>query len=55
MEFLGILTLLTNEGMLIPKIDLGFSIPALLPPHIQGLGLLVAGGATTAFALKKMA
>ncbi len=53
LEFLGVLTLITNEGM-IPKVDLGFSIPAVLPSDIQGLGLLIAGGALTAFAIINM-
>lgn len=54
LEFLGVLTLITNEGMLIPKVDLGFSVPALLPVEIQGMGLLIAGGLTTVYALKNI-
>lgn len=54
MEFLGIATLITNEGMLIPKIDLGFSVPALLPANIQGMALLIAGGLTTLYAVNKL-
>ncbi len=54
LEFLGVLTLITNDGMLIPKVDLGFSIPAVLPVEVQGLGLLVAGGLTTAYAVMNL-
>jgi hypothetical protein len=54
LEFLGVLTLITNEGMLIPKVDLGFSIPAVLPVEIQGMGLMVAGGLTTFYAVKNL-
>lgn len=54
MEFLGIATLITNEGMLIPKIDLGFSVPAILPADIQGMALLIAGGLTTLYAVTKL-
>ena len=54
LEFLGILTLITNDGMFIPKVDLGFSIPAILPVEIQGIGLLIAGGLTTVYAIKNM-
>ncbi len=54
LEFLGVLTLITNDGMLIPKVDLGFSIPAVLPVEIQGIGLLISGGAVTAFAIMNM-
>jgi hypothetical protein len=54
LEFLGVLTLITNEGMLIPKVDLGFSIPAILPVEIQGVGLMVAGGLTTFYAVKNL-
>lgn len=54
LEFLGILTLITNDGMLIPKVDLGFSIPTVLPVEIQGMGLLIAGAATTVYAIKKL-
>lgn len=53
-EFLGIATLITNEGMLIPKIDLGFSVPAILPADIQGMALLIAGGLTTLYAVTKL-
>lgn len=54
MEFLGIATLITNEGMLIPKIDLGFSVPAILPADIQGMALFIAGGLTTLYAVTKL-
>lgn len=54
LEFLGILTLITNDGMLIPKVDLGLSVPAVLPVEIQGMGLLIAGGLTTAYAVMNM-
>lgn len=54
LEFLGVLTLITNDGMLIPKVDLGFSIPAVLPVEIQGIGLLIAGGLSTAYAIMNM-
>lgn len=54
LEFLGVLTLITNEGMLIPEVDLGFSIPALLPVEVQGMGLLIAGGLTTAYAVMNL-
>lgn len=54
LEFLGILTLITNDGMLIPKVDLGFSIPTVLPVEIQGMGLLIAGAATTVYAIKSL-
>jgi hypothetical protein len=53
-EFLGVLTLITNDGMLIPKVDLGFSIPAVLPVEIQGMGLLIAGGLTTVYAVMNL-
>lgn len=54
LEFLGVLTLITNEGMLIPKLDIGFSVPAVLPPDIQGITLLIAGGLTTAYTITKI-
>lgn len=54
LEFLGVLTLITNEGMLIPEVDLGFSIPALLPVEVQGMGLLIAGGLTSAYAVMNL-
>jgi hypothetical protein len=54
LEFLGVLTLITNDGMLIPKVDLGFSVPAVLPVEIQGIGLLIAGGLTMAFAIMNL-
>lgn len=54
LDFLGILTLITNDGMLIPKVDLGFSIPTILPVEIQGMGLLIAGAATTVYAIKSL-
>lgn len=53
-EFLGVLTLITNDGMLIPKVDLGFSIPAVLPVEVQGIGLLITGGLTTFYAVMNM-
>jgi len=54
LEFTGILTLITNDGMLIPRVDLGFSIPAVLPVEVQGIGLMMAGGLTTLYAVKNM-
>jgi len=54
LEFLGVLTLITNDGMFIPKVDLGFSIPAILPVEIQGIGLLIVGGLTTVYAIKNI-
>lgn len=54
LEFLGVLTLITNEGMLIPKVDLGFTIPAVLPVEIQGMGFLIAGALTTGYAVMNM-
>ncbi|WEL23222.1 hypothetical protein [Candidatus Nanohalovita haloferacivicina] len=54
LEFLGALTLITNDGALISKVDLGFSIPAILPVEVQGIGLLAAGGLLTAFAIKEI-
>ena len=54
LEFLGVLTLITNDGLLIPKVDLGFSIPAVLPVEVQGLGLLITGGLTTIYAVMSM-
>ena len=54
LEFLGVLTLITNDGMLIPRFDLGFSIPAVLPVEIQGMGLLIAGALTTFYAVMNM-
>ena len=54
LEFLGVLTLITNDGLLIPKVDLGFSIPAVLPVEVQGLGLLITGGLTTIYAVMNM-
>lgn len=54
LEFTGVLTLITNDGMLIPRMDLGFSIPAVLPVEVQGIGLMMAGGLTTLYAVKNM-
>ena len=54
LEFLGVLTLITNEGMFIPKIDLGFTVPAILPVEIQGIGLMVLGGLITAYSVTQM-
>ena len=54
LEFLGVLTLITNDGMLIPKVDLGFSIPAVLPVEVQGMGLLVAGGMITLYSVMNL-
>lgn len=54
LEFLGVLTLITSEGMLIPKVSLGFSIPAILPADIQGMALLIIGGLTTFYAVKNL-
>ena len=54
LEFLGVLTLITNEGMFIPKIDLGFTIPAILPVEVQGIGLMIIGGLITAYSVTQM-
>jgi hypothetical protein len=54
LEFLGVLTLITNDGMLIPKVDLGFSVPAFLPVEVQGMGLLIAGALTTFYAVMNL-
>ena len=54
LEFLGVLTLITNDGMLIPEVDLGLSVPAVLPVEIQGIGLLILGGLTTAYAVMNL-
>jgi hypothetical protein len=54
LEFLGVLTLITNDGMLIPKVDLGFSVPAVLPVEVQGMGLLIAGALTTFYAVMNL-
>jgi len=53
-EFLGVLTLITNDGMFIPKIDLGFTVPAILPVEVQGIGMMILGGAITAYAVTQM-
>jgi hypothetical protein len=50
-EFLGVLTLITNDGILIPKVDIGFNMPAFLPVEIQGVGLLIAGALITMYAI----
>ena len=50
-EFLGVLTLITNDGILIPKVDIGFNMPALFPVEIQGVGLLIAGALITMYAI----
>jgi hypothetical protein len=50
-EFLGVLTLITNDGILIPKVDIGFNMPALLPVEIQGVVLLIAGALITMYAI----
>ena len=44
LELTGILTVLTNEGSYTPDLGLGFSVPTVLPPDTQGIGLLIAGG-----------
>jgi|GEM_PF-1299327 len=54
LEFLGVLTLITNDGMLIPRVDLGLTIPAVLPVEIQGMGLLIAGAVTTMYAVTNL-
>jgi len=54
LEFLGVLTLITNDGMLIPEVNLGITVPAVLPVEIQGMGLLIAGGLTIAYAVMNM-
>jgi len=54
LEFLGVLTLITNDGMLIPEVDLGISVPAVLPVEVQGMGLFIAGGLTIAYAVMNM-
>jgi len=54
LEFAGVLTLITNEGTLTPAIDIGITFPALISPDIQGIGLLVAGGAIIAYSVTRM-
>lgn len=54
LELAGVLTLITNDGMLIPKTDIGFTVPAVLPVEAQGLGLMAVGGAITAYILLSM-
>jgi hypothetical protein len=40
--------------MLIPEVDLGISVPAVLPVEVQGMGLFIAGGLTIAYAVMNM-
>ena len=54
LELVGVLTLLTNEGAIVPDFGLGFSIPTALPSDIQGMLLLIAGAITTAYAVMNM-
>ena len=54
LEFLGVLTLVTNDGMLIPEVDLGISVPAVLLVEVQGMVLLIAVGMTTFYAVMNM-
>ncbi len=54
LEFAGVLTLVTNEGTLVPKIDLGFSVPAVLPVEVQGFGLFLAGAGVTLLAVSNL-
>jgi len=46
LELLGVLTLISNPDSMIGT-DIGFQIPALVSPDIQGIGLLLVGGALT--------
>jgi hypothetical protein len=47
LEILGVVTLLTNDGI-VPSLDLGFSVPVyIISSDIQGFGLFLAGSMTT--------
>jgi hypothetical protein len=52
-EILGIMTLLTNESFIGP-VDLGFSVPFLVSANLQGMALILAGGAVTGYATTQM-
>lgn len=52
-EILGILTLLTHESFIGP-VDLGFSVPFLVSANLQGMALILAGGAATGYAVTQM-
>lgn len=54
LEIVGVLKLITNDEILIPKIGLGFKLPDILAVEIQGVCLLIAGGASTVYALMSM-
>lgn len=54
LEIIGISTLITNDGMLISDANIGFSVPAILPVEVQGIGLLIAGAALTGYAVLNM-
>lgn len=53
LELAGILTLLTNESLIGP-VDVGIQAPAVLPPNIQGFGLLTAGFALIMYSIYQM-
>ena len=53
MEIVGILTMFTNEGI-VPSVDLGFTVPALIPSFAQGMLLLVSGGLLTVYSIMKL-
>ena len=55
LEVIGVLTLITNEGAIVPKVaDIGFTVPTLLPSDIQGFLLFIAGSSTTLYAVLNM-
>ncbi|MFB6216021.1 MAG: hypothetical protein ABEJ72_03510 [Candidatus Aenigmatarchaeota archaeon] len=54
LEFAGILTLITNDGMLMENVGIGFTVPAVLPVEFQGIGLLMAGGGLTVYGIMNM-
>jgi len=43
----------TNEGIA-PSVDLGFTVPALIPSFAQGMLLLVSGGLLTVYTTMKL-
>jgi hypothetical protein len=54
LEFLGVLTLLTHDTALLPKVDIGFTVPAVLPAQIQGVLLFLTGFGLTMYAIFQM-
>ena len=51
LEVLGVLTLITNPGVL-PDVGLGFSVPILFGGElVQGIGLLMVGSVVNVFAI----